>query len=238
MILNDRAHIAKAVNASTISLDEAPQGYQEFGRRRGEPPAGTRGAPPAGHARPAALGRDLPGPEADAGPADRADRDLRRQRARPDARAGGGRTGPNVEAEHLRGVLLHELHRHHDRLRRASPRLHGCPADVGHLRDLPFGDRLGLRHRFLARADAGPGVSSGSGQAALRPQGRPLRRTVPRARRLRQRHQAARSLPRRHGSAPRRRGQRREQGGLGGTRLVPRRHPGHARRRARHGRSS
>ena len=30
MILNDRAHIAKAVNASTISLDEAPQGYQEF----------------------------------------------------------------------------------------------------------------------------------------------------------------------------------------------------------------
>ena len=30
MILNDRAHIAKAVNATTISLDEAPQGYQEF----------------------------------------------------------------------------------------------------------------------------------------------------------------------------------------------------------------
>jgi glutathione-independent formaldehyde dehydrogenase len=30
MILADKAHIAKAVNATTISLDEAPQGYQEF----------------------------------------------------------------------------------------------------------------------------------------------------------------------------------------------------------------
>ncbi len=30
MILADRAHIAKAVNAKTISLDEAPRGYQEF----------------------------------------------------------------------------------------------------------------------------------------------------------------------------------------------------------------
>ncbi len=29
-ILNDRAHIAKAVNASVISLDEAPEGYQQF----------------------------------------------------------------------------------------------------------------------------------------------------------------------------------------------------------------
>ena len=30
MILADKAHIAKAVNAVTISLDDAPQGYQEF----------------------------------------------------------------------------------------------------------------------------------------------------------------------------------------------------------------
>jgi glutathione-independent formaldehyde dehydrogenase len=30
MILADKAHIAKAVNATTISLDEAPQGYQDF----------------------------------------------------------------------------------------------------------------------------------------------------------------------------------------------------------------
>jgi glutathione-independent formaldehyde dehydrogenase len=29
-ILNDRAHIAKAVNATVISLDEAPQGYENF----------------------------------------------------------------------------------------------------------------------------------------------------------------------------------------------------------------
>jgi glutathione-independent formaldehyde dehydrogenase len=30
MILQDRAHIAKAVNATVISLDEAPQGYKDF----------------------------------------------------------------------------------------------------------------------------------------------------------------------------------------------------------------
>jgi len=30
MILHDRAHIAKAVNATVISLDEAPQGYRDF----------------------------------------------------------------------------------------------------------------------------------------------------------------------------------------------------------------
>jgi len=30
MILNDRAHIAKAVNATVISLDEAPEGYRNF----------------------------------------------------------------------------------------------------------------------------------------------------------------------------------------------------------------
>jgi glutathione-independent formaldehyde dehydrogenase len=30
MILNDRAQIAKAVNATVITLDEAPQGYQDF----------------------------------------------------------------------------------------------------------------------------------------------------------------------------------------------------------------
>ena len=29
-ILNDRAQIAKAVNAQVISLDEAPQGYEDF----------------------------------------------------------------------------------------------------------------------------------------------------------------------------------------------------------------
>jgi glutathione-independent formaldehyde dehydrogenase len=29
-ILNDRVHIAKAVNATVLSLDEAPQGYQDF----------------------------------------------------------------------------------------------------------------------------------------------------------------------------------------------------------------
>ena len=30
MILSDKAQIAKAVNATTISLDDAPRGYQEF----------------------------------------------------------------------------------------------------------------------------------------------------------------------------------------------------------------
>ena len=30
MILNDRAHIAKAVNATVITLDEAPKGYEDF----------------------------------------------------------------------------------------------------------------------------------------------------------------------------------------------------------------
>jgi glutathione-independent formaldehyde dehydrogenase len=29
-ILNDRCHIAKAVNATVISLDEAPEGYDAF----------------------------------------------------------------------------------------------------------------------------------------------------------------------------------------------------------------
>jgi glutathione-independent formaldehyde dehydrogenase len=29
-ILHDRVQIAKAVNATVISLDEAPKGYQEF----------------------------------------------------------------------------------------------------------------------------------------------------------------------------------------------------------------
>jgi glutathione-independent formaldehyde dehydrogenase len=29
-ILNDRAQIAKAVNATVIRLDEAPQGYEDF----------------------------------------------------------------------------------------------------------------------------------------------------------------------------------------------------------------
>lgn len=30
LILHDKAQIAKAVSATTISLDEAPQGYQQF----------------------------------------------------------------------------------------------------------------------------------------------------------------------------------------------------------------
>jgi glutathione-independent formaldehyde dehydrogenase len=30
MILNDRAHIAKAVNATVITLEEAPNGYRDF----------------------------------------------------------------------------------------------------------------------------------------------------------------------------------------------------------------
>src|SRR6202007_1003955 len=30
MILRDRAHIAKAVNATVLTLDEAPQGYADF----------------------------------------------------------------------------------------------------------------------------------------------------------------------------------------------------------------
>ena len=30
MILSDKAQIAKAVNATTITLDDAPRGYQEF----------------------------------------------------------------------------------------------------------------------------------------------------------------------------------------------------------------
>jgi glutathione-independent formaldehyde dehydrogenase len=29
-ILSDRAHIADAVNATVISLDEAPEGYRDF----------------------------------------------------------------------------------------------------------------------------------------------------------------------------------------------------------------
>jgi glutathione-independent formaldehyde dehydrogenase len=29
-ILNERAHIADAVNATVITLDEAPRGYEEF----------------------------------------------------------------------------------------------------------------------------------------------------------------------------------------------------------------
>ena len=29
-ILNDRVQIAKAVNATVITLDEAPQGYKDF----------------------------------------------------------------------------------------------------------------------------------------------------------------------------------------------------------------
>jgi glutathione-independent formaldehyde dehydrogenase len=29
MILHDKAHIARAVNATVISLDEAPQGYKD-----------------------------------------------------------------------------------------------------------------------------------------------------------------------------------------------------------------
>ncbi len=29
-ILNDRVQIAKAVNATVVSLDDAPQGYQDF----------------------------------------------------------------------------------------------------------------------------------------------------------------------------------------------------------------
>jgi glutathione-independent formaldehyde dehydrogenase len=29
-ILNDRAQIAKAVNSTVITLDEAPQGYKDF----------------------------------------------------------------------------------------------------------------------------------------------------------------------------------------------------------------
>jgi len=32
LILNDKAQIAKAVNATPISLDDAPQGYQDFDR--------------------------------------------------------------------------------------------------------------------------------------------------------------------------------------------------------------
>ena len=32
MILSDRAQIAKAVNATVISLDDAPQGYEDFDR--------------------------------------------------------------------------------------------------------------------------------------------------------------------------------------------------------------
>jgi glutathione-independent formaldehyde dehydrogenase len=30
MILHDKAQIAKAVNATVITLDEAPQGYKDF----------------------------------------------------------------------------------------------------------------------------------------------------------------------------------------------------------------
>jgi glutathione-independent formaldehyde dehydrogenase len=31
-ILHDKAHIAKAVNATVIPLDDAPQGYRDFDR--------------------------------------------------------------------------------------------------------------------------------------------------------------------------------------------------------------
>ena len=33
-ILHDKIQIAKAVNATVISLDEAPQGYEDFDRAR------------------------------------------------------------------------------------------------------------------------------------------------------------------------------------------------------------
>src|SRR5687767_3902879 len=53
MILHDRAQIAKAVNATVISLDDAPKGYDDrrpSAQRRthtaGEHAPGTRGAPP------------------------------------------------------------------------------------------------------------------------------------------------------------------------------------------------
>ena len=36
MILHDRAHIAKAVNATVVTLDEAPQGYRDFDSGRGQ----------------------------------------------------------------------------------------------------------------------------------------------------------------------------------------------------------
>ena len=35
-ILNDRCQIAKAVNAKVITLDEAPKGYKDFDKRRGQ----------------------------------------------------------------------------------------------------------------------------------------------------------------------------------------------------------
>ena len=34
-ILNDKVQIAKAVNATVISLDEAPQGYEDFDKGAG-----------------------------------------------------------------------------------------------------------------------------------------------------------------------------------------------------------
>ena len=65
-------------------------------------------------------------------------------------------------------------------------------AAVGHLLDLPDGDRLGVRHRLAADPAAGPGVPAGPGPAAVHPQGPAPARAVPAARRLRPDRGAAR----------------------------------------------
>ena len=59
MILNDRAQIAEAVNATVITLDEAPQGYKDFdsGRRQEVRPQPERPDP-----RPEQLAEELASP--------------------------------------------------------------------------------------------------------------------------------------------------------------------------------
>ena len=54
----------------------------------------------------------------------------------------------------LRRLLLHELHRQHDRLRRAAVPVQRRAAAVGDVLDLPHGHRLGVRDRLAARAAA------------------------------------------------------------------------------------
>src|SRR5262249_20313650 len=79
-----------------------------------------------------ALHRDvvhhLPGAAADAGAADRPDRHLRDQRVRPDPDPGTGRGRPARADEPVRRLLLHELHGHDHRVRRAPAPLHRAAA--------------------------------------------------------------------------------------------------------------
>ena len=84
----------------------------------------------------------------------------------------GSRSSPAHRTGHLadgllRRLLLHELHRQHDRLRRDPAGVQRRPADVGDPVDLPDGGGLGLRRRVAAVAAAVPTVQAGGGGATV-----------------------------------------------------------------------